>query len=123
MTTNFQLAAQLTFLPVSIILTLFVAHKLFSNSINFMKDIFHGKEEIAKNTNEMFKIGFYLLNIGLALLINQFYEMADTVDFVEEVSQKLGGFSIYLGVVLFLNLIVFLKGRSHANRNQNQVIY
>ncbi|MEQ3796410.1 hypothetical protein AAFP94_14575 [Flavobacteriaceae bacterium MJ-SS4] len=34
-----------------------------------MIDIFKRKEDIAKATNKLFEIGFYLINIGWAILI------------------------------------------------------
>jgi len=33
---------------------------------------------------------------------------------VVALSKKIGGFSIYLGIMMLLNLLLFLKGRKHA---------
>ena len=115
METNYLIYAQLTFIFVSIGLTLIVAHKLYANSILFMVDIFHGKIDIAQSTNNLFKIGFYLLNIGIALWINDFFNMSTIESLVEELSQKIGAFCVFLGVMLFFNLLLFLRGRKHAN--------
>ena len=57
------------YLPIVIALTIYVARSLFKNSKVFMMDIFNGREEIAMSTNRLFEVGFYLLNIGFALLI------------------------------------------------------
>ncbi|MEO5564960.1 MAG: hypothetical protein ABIR18_16050, partial [Chitinophagaceae bacterium] len=61
--------AYLVYLPIVIILTWYVAHTLFKNSKTFMLDIFSGKTEIALSTNKLFETGFYLLNLGFALMI------------------------------------------------------
>ena len=65
-------------------------------------------------TNALFKIGFYLLNIGFALCIIEFFQIETVERLVVALSEKIGGFSIYLGVMMLLNLLLFLKGRKHA---------
>lgn len=110
--------AYLIYLPVSILLTLYVAHTLFKNGKIFMLDIFHGKEDIAFSTNKLFEIGFYLLNIGFALLILRInYTIYSYQGMIEALSIKLGWFSIYLGIMLFFNLYMFFRGRKASKRN------
>ncbi|WP_282630761.1 hypothetical protein [Empedobacter sedimenti] len=111
MTTNFNLIAYLVYLPVAILMTITVSNVLFKNGKIFMYDIFHQKEDIATATNSLFKIGFYLLNIGFAMLIVYMTEITTTEDFIVRLSTKIGGFAIYLGVMLMLNLLLFMKGR------------
>ena len=111
---NLILIGYAIYLPVAITLTFFVSKTLFRNGKQFMLDIFHGKEEIATATNKLFEVGFYLLNIGYALLIVRLTYIKTPQGLVEALSEKIGGFAIYLGVVLFLNLFLFLKGRKNA---------
>lgn len=118
MNTSLELIAYLIYLPVSIGLTTFVSQHLFKNSKIFMLDIFNQKQEIAFATNKLFKIGFYLLNIGFALRIIQIYRLEDYKDLVEALSAKIGGFSIYLGVIMIFFIIFFLKGRK-ASKIEN----
>lgn len=112
MSTSFNFIAYLIYLPVVIVLTWFVAHTLFSNSKVFMLDIFNGKTEIALATNKLFETGFYLLNLGCALYIMQISsEIMESRTMLETLSVKIGGFCIYLGVMLFFNLYLFFRGR------------
>jgi amino acid permease len=84
-----------------------------------MIDIFKGREEIAKATNKLFETGFYLLNIGFALLIMEMYLYTDSYQaMIEELSSKIGGFSIYLGIMLFINLYLFFRGKRKANQQK-----
>ncbi len=109
---DFTVIAYLIYLPLVIMLTLYVSNNLFRNSIVYMKDIFNGREEIAKATNTLFKIGFYLLNIGFALFILTIYDVVNNAQSIIEIlSKKLGGFSIYLGIMLFLNMYLFFRGK------------
>jgi hypothetical protein len=113
------LAAYLIYLPIALLLTFYVARTLFKNGLTFMLDIFHGKEDIAVSTNKLFEVGFYLLNIGFALLILQINEYCNNYQaMIEILSMKIGGFSIYLGVMLFINMYLFFRGRKASRRNQ-----
>lgn len=112
MNTSLNLLAYFIYLPVVIVLTWYVAHTLFRNSRTFMLDIFHGKTDIALSTNKLFETGFYLLNLGFALVIMEITaDIDDNRTMLELLSNKIGGFSIYLGIMLFLNLYLFFRGR------------
>ena len=113
----YAVIAYFIYLPVTIVLTSLVAHNLFKNGLIFMRDIFFGREDIAKATNSLFKIGFYLLNIGFALYILRIYEtLSGTQETIEILSSKIGGFSIYLGFMLFFNLYLFFRGKRVAKQ-------
>lgn len=113
------LIAYLIYLPLALSLTYYVAHILFKNSRVFMLDIFYGKEEIAFSTNKLFEVGFYLLNLGFALLILTIDSYVSTYQtMIEILSIKVGGFAIYLGVMLFLNMYMFFRGRKASRRSE-----
>lgn len=129
--------AYFIYLPVALLLTFYVARTLFTNGRIFMLDIFKGKSDIVDATNKLFEVGFYLLNIGFALLILKIeqgemmnYSIADdglhqrfqyavdtNQEVVEVLARKLGGFAIYLGVMLFFNLYLFFRGRKKSRMN------
>ncbi len=118
---TYNFSAYMIYLPIVITLTVFVTQFLFKNSKTFMIDIFHQKGDIAMATNSLFKIGFYLLNIGFALCIIEFYEITTVESLVVDMSEKIGKFSIYLGIMMLLNLLLFLKGRKHAMNKDKMV--
>lgn len=112
MNTNYNFTAYLIYLPIVILLTWYVAHILFKNSKTFMLDIFNGNADIALSTNKLFETGFYLLNLGFALWIMEIaVNISDSRSLLEMLSAKIGGFSIYLGIMLFFNLYLFFRGR------------
>lgn len=116
---SYVVRAYLVYLPIVIFLTFYVAHMLFKNSKIYMLDIFNGREEIANATNTLFKIGFYLLNMGFALFILEIYsKISTTQEVIEVLSQKVGGFSIYLGLVLFFNMYLFFRGKNVARQKR-----
>ncbi len=118
MTTDLTVIAYFIYIPIALVLTWFVARNLFKNGLVYMRDIFNGREEIAVSTNQLFKTGFYLLNVGFALWILKMYQLENTQEMIEALSQKIGGFSIYLGIVLFVNLFMFFRGKKVARQNR-----
>ncbi|TXJ26249.1 MAG: hypothetical protein E6Q24_11530 [Chitinophagaceae bacterium] len=117
MNSSLNFTAYLIYLPIVIALTWYVAHVLFKNSRIFMLDIFSGRTEIALSTNRLFETGFYLLNLGFALVIMEItYNVPDSRDLLEALSSKIGGFSIYLGIMLFFNLYLFFRGRRKSRQ-------
>ena len=119
MSNTYIVAAYVIYLPVTLLLTWLVAKTLFRNGLIFMNDIFLGREEIARATNSLFKSGFYLLNIGFALYILKIYhELTGVQDTIEVLSSKIGGFSIYLGIMLFLNLYLFFRGKRVSSQKR-----
>jgi hypothetical protein len=107
------------YLPIVIFLTFYVANTLFKNSIVYMSDIFNGRMEIAKATNTLFKIGFYLMNLGFALFILRIANtLSNAQETIEALSMKVGGFSIYLGLMLFFNMYLFFRGKRVAKQKR-----
>ena len=107
------------YLPIALFLTYYISKTLFKNSKVYMLDIFKGREEIAFATNKLFETGFYLLNIGFALMILQMNLYNDSYQLlIEKLSYKIGAFSIYLGLMLFINLYFFFRGKRKASQAQ-----
>ncbi|HQE33312.1 hypothetical protein C3L50_01905 [Flavobacterium alvei] len=107
------------YLPIALLLTYYVSKTLFKNGKIFMLDIFKGREDIAQATNKLFETGFYLLNIGFALMILEIQLYNNNYqELIEKLSYKIGGFSIYLGLMLFFNLYFFFRGKRKAKETQ-----
>jgi hypothetical protein len=117
--TDKTVLAYFIYLPLALGLTLYVARTLFRNARVFMLEIFRGKSDIADSTNRLFEVGFYLLNMGFALKILEIRRGLETnQELVEVLADKVGGFAIYLGVMLFLNLYLFFRGRRKSRENR-----
>lgn len=114
--------AYAVYLPIAILLTYYVARNLFRNSEIFMLEIFRGKKDIALATNKLFEIGFYLLNIGYVLLILRMRLIDNYQDVIERVAFKIGGVSIYLGILLFLNLYLLFRGKRASKQNSEKAV-
>jgi hypothetical protein len=112
---NYLLLVYGVYLPVTVLLTVWVARTLFTNGRTFLVDIFHGNEPLADSVNKLLLTGFYLINIGYAtLMLRADYPVNSYQETVETLSIKLGTIILILGGMHFFNLYVFYKLRSRA---------
>lgn len=101
-----------------IFLTLFVAKNLFKNSKTFMMLTFSGREELANATNRLFEVGFFLFGFGIGLRFLTVNEKIDNFRVLFEIlSEKTGGFTLFMGALLFFNLYLFFRGMKNRKRN------
>ena len=112
---NYLLLVYGVYLPVTVLLTVWVARTLFTNGRTFLVDIFHGNEPLADSVNKLLLTGFYLVNIGYAtLMLRSDLPVENYQQTVETLSIKLGTIILILGGMHFFNLYVFYKLRSKA---------
>lgn len=106
----------LTYLGISIALTIWVAQTLHKNGRVFLVDVFHGNEALADSVNHLLVVGFYLVNFGyvtLALKIG--YEVETARAGIEALSWKVGLVLLVLGAMHFFNLLVFSRIRRNTD--------
>ena len=112
---NYYLLVYGVYLPVTVLLTVWVARTLFKNGRTFLVDIFHGNEPLADSVNKLLLTGFYLINIGYATLTLRTTEPVESYQqSVETLSIKIGTIILILGGMHFFNLYVFYKLRNRA---------
>lgn len=98
----------LTYLLVTVPLTVWVARTLSSNGRVFLEDVFAGNDDLADAVNKLLVVGFYLLNIGfVTLYLRVGTEVVDLRGLVETLSVKIGIVMLVLGIVHFFNVYLF----------------
>jgi hypothetical protein len=98
-------------------LTFGVARILFRNGREFMRVIFGNREALALATNQLFEVGFFLFGFGIGLrclYIGQY--VVDTKDVFEVLSEKIGAFTLFIGILLFFNLFLYFRGMNYRKR-------
>jgi hypothetical protein len=105
----------LSYVVISILLTVWVARTLHRNGRVFLVDAFGGNETLADSVNHLLVVGFYLVNIGyIALALKEAQTPGDFRGILEILSTKLGLVSIVLGLMHFTNLFIFSKMRKRG---------
>ena len=93
------------YLAIAIAFTVWVARTLSGNGEVFLVECFGHDEVLAKSTNHLLVVGFYLMNLGFIMLALQFGEPPQTVpDAVVFLSSKVGLAVLVLGAMHFFNM-------------------
>ena len=111
----------LTYLSVSILVTVWVARTLHRSGRVFLVDSFHGNEQLADSVNHLLVVGFYLVNVGYVSLALRFGKKpADLEQIIEYLSTKIGLVLLILGVMHFFNVrtIALMRRRAIAGKER-----
>lgn len=112
---NYNIITYFIYLPITIILTVWVAKALFKNGKVFLQDIFHGNKELADSVNNLLLVGFYLINIGYVVYtLRVVSNITNIQEVIEILSIKVGLIILILGAMHFFNLYVFFALRKRA---------
>lgn len=116
---NLTIVAYCFYLPISILLTIWVARTLFTNGKIFLLEIFHGNTELANSVNKLLLVGFYLINAGYILYTMTIdATLVNTQDVMEMLSRKIGFIILVLGAMHFFNLYILFRGKKKSRENE-----
>ena len=102
----------LSYVSLSVALTVWVARTLHRNGRVFLVDVFRGNESLADSVNHLLVVGFYLVNFGyVSLALKLGYDVVSLREGIEALSWKVGMVLVVLGGMHFFNLYVFSRIR------------
>lgn len=109
-----------SYLLISVAVTVWVARTLHKNGRVFLVDAFHGNAELADSVNHLLVVGFYLINVGYVTLALRTAENLGTLrSAIELVSDKIGLVLLVLGGMHFFNLFVFSRMRKRSRMSSS----
>lgn len=122
---NYIVTAYWIYIVVLIGLSIWVARTIHRNTRAFLSEIFVEHESVAAAVNNLLQTGFYLIALGYGFLRLQIYVYGNEDEFmqtqkelVEVLAVKLGGFTLFIGALLFFNLFLMLILRKSAKQNR-----
>lgn len=93
------------YLLITIGITIWVAHTLSLNGEVFLVQCFGHDDELARSTNHLLVVGFYLMNIGfITLTLSLGDEPKTMTDAIRFLSGKVGLAVLVLGGMHFFNM-------------------
>lgn len=120
---NYTIITYSFYLPISILLTIWVARTLFKNGRIFLVEIFHQDMTLADSVNKLLLVGFYLINIGYAVFtLKVFGTLTGPQDVIETLSEKIGWIILVLGGMHFFNLFILFNLRKRAHLSQPKAV-
>jgi hypothetical protein len=110
---NYLIWTYLLYAVAAIGLTAILAKTLFTHGTIFLETVFEDRPGMAAAINRLLVTGFYMLNLGYALLIFQTNGAETAIDATEVLVTKLGLLLVSLGVIHFVNMAVFWRIQRH----------
>lgn len=115
--TNHLLLVYLIYAAVSVALTVWLARTLSKNGEVFLEEVFADNPRLAASVNHLLVVGFYLLNLGYALItLKASHEVGTMAAALETLGAKLGSLLLVLGGLHMANLYLF-----HRIRRRGQI--
>ena len=114
---NYTILTYSIYLPITVLLTIWVARTLFKNGRVFLVEIFHKDEILADSVNKLLLVGFYLVNVGYSVYTLKIWDTIEgTQQVIETLSQKIGWIILVLGAMHFFNLFILFNLRRKAQQ-------
>ncbi|MEM6819713.1 MAG: hypothetical protein AAF578_13095 [Pseudomonadota bacterium] len=107
----------LIYIVLSIGITIAVARTLSVNGLPFLVRSFSGDVELARSTNHLLVVGFYLINIGFVLKnmrVNA--SISDINSLIVYQASEIGFVLLVVGFMHFLNMYLIRKSGSDMQR-------
>jgi hypothetical protein len=102
----------LSYLFISIAITVWVGRTLHKNGRVFLVENFKGREALADSVNHLLLVGFYLINLGfICLTLKEAHRPVTPEDVIEVLATKEGFVILVLGAMHFFNMLVLTKYR------------
>ena len=99
-----------SYLIISIAMTIWVARVLSKSGEMFLVKCFGQDQELAKSTNHLLVIGFYLVNIGfICARLEGWGWSINNVDLIPNVGSRVGTSVLVLGFMHFFNMVMIAK--------------
>jgi len=99
---------------IAVALVVWLARTLQRNGEVFLENVFED-DGMARAVNQLLVVGFYLLNLGYALLLYKVGEAAALTDAFNGLVERVGLLLLSLGVIHLINMAIFWRIRNHNN--------
>lgn len=105
----------LVYAAIAVSLVIWLARTLFRNGEIFLADVFDD-DRTARAVNHLLVVGFYLLNLGYALLIYKVSAGATLIAAFNGLVARIGLLLLSLGGIHLFNMIVLWRIRTYGDR-------
>lgn len=103
---NYNITSYIIYIPIISYIMIIVGRKFYRQGEVFLFSLFQGNIEIVKSINKVLLIGYYLINLGYAILTISFWEQIETAhQLIYNLSNRLGLIIIGLGILHYNNII------------------
>ena len=123
---NYNILSYSIYSSITIFVIVWVGHLLFRNGRPFLINVFHGDAVMANAINKILLAGYYLINIGYAVVALKIWkEISSYRQTIEVLGYKIGIIVLILGIMHLFNVMILLeagkikKGNNNLPNNKN----
>lgn len=115
---NFNILGYCLYIVIIGYITIFIGKKFHSNGRVFIHDLFTDYG-LGESVNNILLVGYYLLNIGNAvLMIKEWPELRTLEAVIVEIGVNVGQIVLLLAFMHYVNITLLLLSRSKINKVQ-----
>ena len=111
---DYLVVTYVIYTAAALALTGVLARTLFRHGKVFLASVFEGHDGLAEAVNHLLVVGFYMLQLGYAFMIFRTKETADALEATRLLVNNLGILLLSLGLIHFVNVIVFWRLRNRT---------
>jgi hypothetical protein len=107
---SFNIVTYLIYLPITFYITIGIGKDLNQKGEVYLMRAFHQQTHLVQSVNKFLLIGYYLINLGYAVISINFFGSVDSwLMAFESIAFRLGALLIGLGLLHYFNLYAFAK--------------
>jgi len=122
---NYNVLAYCLYLLITLFVIVYVGNMLFRNGCPFLLNTFGGNVQLADAINRILLAGYYLINIGYAVIVLKVWKQVVSLqEMLDVLGSKAGAIILGLGIIHMFNVAVLAAiGRKKGyliltNKNQ-----
>lgn len=114
---SYNTISYIIYAPIAIYITVVVGYQCYKSGLVYVNSIFKD-EQLSLSINKILLIGYYLTNIGYAIMmIKKWEEVENAIEMVNVLSENLASIVMILALLHYLNIIVLAFWRQAANNS------
>jgi hypothetical protein len=113
---GYSIGVYVVYGAIAVSLTAWLARTLHAAGTAFLHDVFEDRPALADAVNRLLVVGFYMLNLGYALFVMKAGQGLGAFEAVQFLVNRLAILLGSLGVIHFVNVLVFWRIRAHREQ-------
>lgn len=120
---NYNILSYTIFSLITIYIIIWVGRLFHRNGRIFILSFFQNKEELTDTTNNLFLTGYYLFNIGYAIIQLSYWKKIETIaDMLSSTLERTGILILILAFLHYNNMLIIYvisnyKKNKHTTKN------
>lgn len=114
---TYNTLSYMIYAPIAIYITVVVGYQCYKNGLVYVQSIFKD-EDVALAINKILLIGYYLTNIGYAIMMIKKWEKVESfIEMINVLSYNLATIILLLALLHYINVATLALWRKTSNVN------